>query len=207
MGRRKRSNTAGVVYLVTFPNGKNYVGITTTSFDERKASHISHMNTSNLPVHKALKKFLGQETWKIIAKGDSWEELTKLEVEFIEKYKSYIDDNGYNSTLGGDGATGYKLSDEQKLVHSKIKRKYFSNDENRLKQSKSAKSAHQKKPQLAKQHSDFSKKRFTDKRERKKISDGMKNYLSDKERLRMHSLQRGAKPFFVTKKGDEIVGK
>ena len=206
MGRRKRTNTAGIVYLISFPNGKNYVGITTTSFDERKASHISHMNTSNLAVHGALKKYFGQENWKIVAKGDSWEELTKLEVKFIQKYNSYIDDNGYNLTLGGDGASGYKLSDEQKLMHSKLKKKYFSNDENRLKQSKATRLVHQNKPHLAQEHSAFSKQRFTDKKERGKVSEGMKNYLSEKENLRVHSIQRGAKPFLVTKKGGKIVG-
>ena len=85
MGRKKRTDTKGVVYLISFPNGKYYVGITTTSFEERKRSHISHRNTSNLAVHQALKTFFGQETWKVIAKGDSWEELTKLEVELIER--------------------------------------------------------------------------------------------------------------------------
>ena len=205
MGRKKRTDTKGVVYLISFPNGKYYVGITTTSFEERKQSHISHRNTSSLAVSQALKKFYGQETWKVIANGDSWEELTKLEVELIEKYQSYISKNGYNLTLGGGGTVGYEYSDEAKRENSERKIEYFSSDKNRLKQSEATKLAHKNNPQQAKQHSEFQRNRYTDKNERKKVAEGMSAYLSDKERLRIHSLQRGAKPFIVKTKEGEYV--
>jgi group I intron endonuclease len=206
MGRKKRTDTKGVVYLISFPNGKYYVGITTTSFEERKRSHISHRNTSNLAVHQALKTFFGQETWKVIAKGDSWEELTKLEVKLIEKYQSYIFKNGYNLTLGGGGTVGYEHDDESKQKNSERKTQYFSNEENRIKQSEATKRAHLNNPKQAMQHSEFQRNRFTDKSEREKVAEGMKNYLSDKERLRIHSLQRGAKLFIVKTKGGEYIG-
>jgi group I intron endonuclease len=206
MGRKKRTDTKGVVYLISFPNGKYYVGITTTSFEERKRSHISHRNTSNLAVHQALKTFFGQETWKVIAKGDSWEELTKLEVELIEKYQSYIFKNGYNLTLGGGGTVGYEHDDESKQKNSERKTQYFSNEENRIKHSEATKRAYLNNPKQAMQHSDFSKKRFTDENEREKVAEGMRTYLSDEENLRTHCIQRGAKPFFVQTKEGKYIG-
>ena len=40
------------------------------------------------------------------------EDLDRLESYYIGKYDSF--NNGYNSTLGGDGNVGYKISDSTK---------------------------------------------------------------------------------------------
>jgi len=42
MARKKRTDTKGVVYLISFPNRKYYVGMTTTSFEERKQLYMLH---------------------------------------------------------------------------------------------------------------------------------------------------------------------
>lgn len=206
MGRKKRIDTKGVVYLISFPNGKKYVGITTTSFEERKASHISHMNTSGLAVHQALKTFFGRETWEVIASADSWKQLVKIEIEMIDKYKSHISNNGYNLTLGGDGTVGYTHSEEQKQKNRNSRIQYFSDKKNREKQSIANKIAHQKNPEQGMEHSKFQKKRFTDPTERRKVAAGVSKFLSDDENLKLHSIQRGAKPFCVRKINGEFVG-
>lgn len=206
MGRKKNENFSGVVYLITFPNGKKYVGITSTSFEERKRSHISHRNVSNLPVHNALNRYFGKEVWSIIATAGSWEELTSLEIQMIERHKSHISKSGYNLTLGGDGAYGYKHTDEQKERNRNSKKQYFSKPENRIKQSKANKEAHNQNPDQALEHSNFMKNRFQNPEERNKASVGMKKYLSDNENLEKHAIERGAKPFIVRTKDGTYVG-
>lgn len=206
MGRKKRTDTSGVVYLISFPNGKKYVGITSTSFEERKASHISHMNTSTLAVHQALKRFKGKEEWQVIGEAINWEELTALEVKMIEKHQSHISKNGYNLTLGGDGTVGYEHTEEQKEKNRKAKTEYFSDEKNRERTSKATTLAHQKNPSLASAHSEFQKQKFTDPKERVKIAEGMREFLSDQENLRIHSIQRGAKPFLVHTLSGDFVG-
>lgn len=205
MPRKERINTAGVVYLISFPNKKNYVGITTTSFEERKKNHLSHANTSNLAVHNAISKYGKKVNWKVIDEADNWSDLIKLEVKYIKKFDSYIDNNGYNLTKGGDGTTGYKHSEEENLRNSRRKTQYFKNPKNRKKQSKANTIAHYKNPNLAKNHSEFQTKRFKDESERDKVAEGMRKYLSKKENLERHSRVRGGKEFYVLDLDDNIV--
>lgn len=206
MGRPQRNDTSGVIYMITFPNGKRYVGLTSTSFEERKASHISHRRTSNLPVHNAIEQFLGSEVWEIIAKGDSWEDLTQLESYYIYKYETHISLNGYNLTYGGDGTVGYEHTEEQKQKNSVAKQKYFSDPANRMKQSIANKSAYAKNPEQAANHSKFQKQRFLNPNERERVSQDMRDYLSNEENLRKHAVQRGAKEFSVETKEGIFVG-
>lgn len=197
MPRKKRLDSKGIVYLISFPNKKKYIGITTTSFKERKQSHISHRNSSNLPVHNALAKHKDRVTWEIIDKGDNWNELKKMEIKYIKKYKSHISENGYNLTIGGDGTVGYKHSDESKLRNSERRKEHFKDAKNRKKQSKAGIIAHHENPKLAKEHSRFQTKRFKDQGERDRVAEGMRKYLSKKENLERHSRVRGGKEFFV----------
>jgi group I intron endonuclease len=205
MPRKKRVDTAGIVYMISFPNGKNYIGITSTSFEERKRNHLSHMNSSNLPVHNAIKKFKDSLKWQIIDSAKNWEDLTSLEMKYIKKYDSYINNNGYNLTLGGDGTVGYKHSDEQKRKNSITRTKYFESSKNRKKQSKANTIAHYKNPNLAKKHSEFQTKRFQNKSERDRVADGMRKYLSKKENLERHSRVRGGKEFYVLDLEDNVI--
>ena len=207
MGRPKRSDTSGIVYLISFPNGKKYVGITTNSLDERKSSHISHRNTSALPVHQALKKYLGTESWEIIGKATSWEALTRLEILKIEEYKSLTNLEGYNLTIGGDGSSGYKHNDLQKRRNSDAKKIYFSKEENRNSQSIANQRAHSTKPHLATNHSELQRKRFESIELRNKVSIQVREYLSDPGNLIKHSKERGAKYFTVCKLDGTHIGK
>lgn len=206
MGRKKREDSKGIVYLITFPNGKRYVGITTTSFAERKQSHISHRNTSNLAVHNALEKYFGEEIWEVIDTADDWSELAEKEIDYIKKFESHISEMGYNLTRGGDGTNGYEHTEEQRRKNSEAKISYFSDDENKAKLSEKIRQVHQRNPSLAERHSTFMNERFKNPEERKKVSKGMETYLSNEESLRKHSIQRGAREFLVHKKEGEFVG-
>jgi group I intron endonuclease len=206
MGRKEKLSTEGVVYLISFPNGKYYVGITSVSFEERKRSHLSHMCTSDLPVHKALKKYQHLVNIEIIDKANTREQLNDLEIKYIKKYDSHIDNNGYNLTLGGGGTVGYRHSGKSKLNNSSRRKKYFKNPVNRKKQSRSTKLAHRNNPNQAIEHAAFQKERYKKSSERKKTSKGMKRYLSNSENRKTHSVQRGAKPFLVFDGNGELVG-
>lgn len=205
MPRKERVDTKGIVYLISFPNNKYYVGITSTSFEERKRNHLSHANTSNLAVHNAIVKYGKKVKWEVIDKADNWDDLTDLEIKFIKEYNSYIDDNGYNLTRGGDGTVGYKHSKEDNLRNSNRRTKYFADPANKAKQSEANKLAHKNNPQQAKNHSEFQKKRFQDDSERERVAEGMKKYLSKKENLERHSRVRGGKEFYVLDLDDKVV--
>ena len=205
MPRKERTNSEGVVYLIKFPNKKYYVGITTTSFEERKTNHLSHANTSNLPVHNAILKYGKKVKWEVIDQADNWDDLTDLEIRYIKEYNSYIDDNGYNLTNGGDGTVGYKHTEENNQKNSKRRTKYFEDPLNKVKQSEANKLAHTNNPQQAKNHSKFWKDKYKDSNEREKRATEMKNYLSVKENLEKHSRARGGKEFYVLDLDDNIV--
>lgn len=205
MPRKERVDTKGIVYLISFPNKKYYVGITSTSFEERKTNHLSHANTSNLAVHNAIVKYGKKVKWEVIDKADNWDDLTNLEIRYIKEYNSYIDDNGYNLTRGGEGTVGYKHTEENNLKNSKRRIKYFEDSANRAKQSQATKLAHKNNPHQAKNHSKFLKDKYKDSNEREKRAKEMKNYLSTKENLERHSRVRGGKEFYVLDLDDNVV--
>jgi len=205
MPRKERTNTEGVVYLIKFPNKKHYVGITTTSFKERMKHHLSHANTGKQAVHKAIFKYKEKIEWEVIDKADNWDDLTDLEVKYIKKYNSYIRNNGYNLTKGGDGTVGYKHTKENNLKNSKRKTKYYEDPSNRAKHSQANKLAHKNNPKQAKNHSKFMKDMYKDGDKRKARATEMKNYLSIKENLQRHSRVRGGKEFYVLDLDDNIV--
>ena len=205
MPRKERVDTKGIVYLISFPNKKYYVGITSTSFEERKRNHLSHANTSNLAVHNAIVKYGKKVKWEVVDQADNWDDLTDLEIRYIKEYNSYIDDNGYNLTKGGDGTVGYKHSKEDNLRNSKRRTKYFADDANKAKQSEANKLAHKNNPQQAKNHSEFQKKRFQEDGERERVAEGMRKYLSKKENLERHSRVRGGKEFYVLDLDNNVV--
>jgi group I intron endonuclease len=118
-----------IIYKVTnLVNGKVYIGQTVREFEIRKTQHIydTISNKDNSIFHKALLKY-GQDKfqWEIIDNAETEEELNKKEIYWINFYNSYIrakNSNGYNMTIGGEGMSGYKHSDESKEKISKVKK-------------------------------------------------------------------------------------
>lgn len=199
------NNINGLVYKATSPSGKMYIGITITSLKERARLHVKEANSgSSLPFHASIRKYGADKIlWEIIDTANYWEDLCELEIKYIVEYDSKK--NGYNMTLGGEGTYGLKHNDEWCAANSKRRKMYFQNPANKRKQSIANKKAHIENPNQAKQHSAFTKKRFTEPEERNKIASGMIKFLSDPNNLLLHSIQRGARPFFVYK-GETIVG-
>ncbi len=109
-----------IIYKVTFPNSKVYVGLTTTTLKKRKIGHYSKMRKGYTQYfYNALRKYQGQESWEIIDETENFENLKKLEIHYIDFYKSYT--NGYNLTKGGDGTVGYRVTEQGRLSMSKAK--------------------------------------------------------------------------------------
>lgn len=92
------------IYKITFPNGKVYIGQTSGYFSVRKSQHINAAITPKQVVHKAIKKY-GKDNliWEILEIVNSSKEADEKEMYYIKLFNSLRGENGYNSTLGGDG--------------------------------------------------------------------------------------------------------
>ena len=91
-----------------------YIGQTIQTIKERAGKDGSKYisNSGNSKFSRAINKW-GWDAFECeILEEDiqTQEELNKLEIEYIAKYDSY--NNGYNSTIGGEGSTGSVVSEE-----------------------------------------------------------------------------------------------
>lgn len=108
-----------LVYKVTNQiNNKLYIGICSTTVQKRKNEHIHNAFTKhiNYVFYKALRKY-GKDNflWEEIDKCDTADKLRELEKYYIQKHNTYyLNGNGYNMTLGGDGIFGYKFTKKQR---------------------------------------------------------------------------------------------
>lgn len=116
-----------IIYKATFPNGKSYIGKTTKTLEERIKQHKSDSKRhKNYAFYNAMNKYgFDCIQWEIIddtAKNEA--ELSQKEIYWIKYYNTYIhanNSNGYNTTLGGEGVSGLKYSEEAKKNLSKIR--------------------------------------------------------------------------------------
>lgn len=112
----------GIIYKSTNKiNGKIYIGQTSRTLKERAYEHnrLAKIDGDYNPlISRAIRKY-GQDNfeWSVIDEADNLEELNQKEKDWIIHYRSFVgfvDSNGYNLTLGGDGRLGMKLSEESK---------------------------------------------------------------------------------------------
>lgn len=109
----------GIVYKVTNTlNGKNYVGQTTKTLDER---FIQHSRTDSL-IGNAIRKY-GAENFlrEVLEVCDSQEQLNECEIFWIAYFNSKVP-NGYNLTDGGEGIAGRHHTPEAKAKMSLAQR-------------------------------------------------------------------------------------
>jgi hypothetical protein len=125
----------GCLYILEFPNGKRYVGITKHTAEHRFIK--GHLYSRHL-VGKALMKY-GKESVVIttLFESDDWDELCALEVETIKCFNT-LRPNGYNLTVGGDGVAGYTPTEAHREKVSLSLTKYNSSDAVRLRKSSDA---------------------------------------------------------------------
>jgi len=105
--------SCGIYKIECLGNGKVYIGLS-INIEKRWTRHKRELKSNqhkNEYIQRAWNKY-GQETFTFeILEECKKDELSKREIELIEKYNSYH--NGFNMTLGGEGGlSGYKRSKE-----------------------------------------------------------------------------------------------
>ena len=108
-----RDETNFTLYAHIAPNNKKYFGITSQNVENRW-QHDGEGYKHQILFWRAIQKY-GWDNIQHIVLADnlSKEWACKLEQDFIYKYQSNNPNYGYNNTLGGEGTSGYKLTDEQ----------------------------------------------------------------------------------------------
>ena len=110
------------IYEITFPNGKVYVGKHTPK--HKGEAYNWYMGSGNY-VKSFLKEHSKDElTKKLLVEGEfTVDELNKLEVEYVSKYKQLP--NCVNKARGGDGGDTSKFIDYSKVDNKRgyLKRK------------------------------------------------------------------------------------
>lgn len=105
------------IYKVTNTlNGKSYVGLTTKGAKVRFAEHVdgAKKGTGSWKFASALRKHdLASWSVEVVDFAFSKEEAIQKEREWIASLDTFR--TGYNSTLGGEGAEGYRWRNDQKL--------------------------------------------------------------------------------------------
>jgi group I intron endonuclease len=103
-----------ILYKLSFPNGKAYVGITSTSLQRRLSLHRSHAKREiRGHLQRAIRKYGASSfTAEILETSDNWALLCDLEKAAIKRFDTF-GPNGYNSTAGGEGTLGFKMKPEQ----------------------------------------------------------------------------------------------
>lgn len=123
-----------IIYLITSPSGKQYIGQTMRGIKVRWIEHYT--STKNTILVKAIKKY-GYENFTIICLERTYnkDKANQLEKFYIEKLNTFFP-NGYNmSSAGGGGIPGIKRSGLVKKVLSKNKTEFYKNKNNRKEQS------------------------------------------------------------------------
>lgn len=145
--------------------GKDYIGQTTRSLEERTAEHIRH---NEIVVDKAISKY-GIDNFIVeeIDSASTIEELNEKEIYWIKKYNSLVP-NGYNQCIGGDNTCGFHHREESKRKMSETKSQIYVGEGN---------------PFYNKTHSEESRKKMSDKRK------GMK-HLSEEQVARLRESHR-----------------
>ncbi|MFA7135654.1 MAG: hypothetical protein WC125_07305 [Bacteroidales bacterium] len=168
----------------------SYIG--QTCVEKQRRSDFLNLNRqySGKRIENARKKYGPQAfNYEILEKVSFGTEegiiriLNELEIFYIDKYNSFR--NGYNNTIGGGGANGYRHTNEYKKWQSEKTKDLIKNPEYRKSISEGIKSFYNNNPHARKEKSNETKKRYEDPSERQKTSIAhKKSYLNNPDRAR-----------------------
>ena len=85
--------SVGSIYKIEFPNGKNYIGLTSRSLEDRQKEHkICAKSDDTKCLYKALRKYEMVDTFELVEidTADTLEELCEKEIGYILSYNSYL---------------------------------------------------------------------------------------------------------------------
>lgn len=133
-------NYNGIVYVIENKiNNTKYIGKTSRELNKRWNEHKSDAKfKKHIYLYRAMNKY-GIDNFEIRIlekiKSNNLEEfnykLSELEKDYITKFDTYK--NGYNETLGGDGSSGYQISEIHKQAISKAHKGIPLSEEHKLK--------------------------------------------------------------------------
>lgn len=205
--------TFGYIYKIEFPNGKVYIGLTTTSIEQRKEEHNRNAKRG-IPYHlyNALRKHNMVDTFelRVIDTADTKEELCEKEIGYIQIYRSFEKEYGYNGTLGGDGTNGYVFTEEDrkktsegmkkyyetpgaKEKNSEAIKKYYETPGAKQRHSEILKNFHKENPEFGVKHSERLKKHYENPEARQKRSEILKKYYEETSGAREKNSERRKK--------------
>ena len=192
----------GIIYRYYLINEKgkemSYIG-QTCSVKQRQSDFLN-LNTQygGKRIENARRKY-GPHTFNYeileIVSYETVEErsfaLNKLEIFYIDLYDSYT--KGYNNTIGGGGANGYKHTDEYKKWQSEKSKELAKNPEYRNRISQGIKSFYKNNPDARLGKSNEVKKRYENPKEREKTSTAHKlSYAKNPERAKKQAKKLSA---------------
>lgn len=97
--------------MITFPNGKSYVGI--TKYDNPNPRFRRHCSMKGRILYNVIQKYGPKNAiLEVLIQHDDYRELQRLERLFISKHGTKAP-AGYNLTDGGEGTLGHKFTKEQ----------------------------------------------------------------------------------------------
>jgi group I intron endonuclease len=125
----------GIIYCFhCIPTGKKYIGMTQKTLNHRVKQHINNTKRDykvSKKFYNSIKKY-GIENFIIgIIEECNINLLSEKEKFYIEKYDTYK--NGLNSTLGGEGVSGWKHTKETKDKIKKSRKKQIITEEHKEK--------------------------------------------------------------------------
>jgi len=181
-----KESRGGYIYKIVFPNGKHYIGLTIRSIEKRMKEHRKAARRGDTQcLYKAIRKYNMVDTFELIEidTADSIDELSELEMHYIEEYNSFYMDEGnkgYNMTRGGEGGGGYVFTEDVKRLLSEIKKRYFEeHPEARQKMSERRKRYFEEHPEAGKENSERQKQYYNDRPEaRQSASERTKQYFN-----------------------------
>lgn len=164
-----------VLYRLTSPSNKQYIGIAKNGVNYRFSVHVSESKSgSTTALHKAIRKYGANAFKKEVLVVSNYDYIKELEIKVIKAFNT-LSPYGYNLTIGGDGTVGYQHTDETKEKISSLTKIRMADPKNRQHLSdlntgkklseetkqKIASSSLGKKPMLGKNHSDEAKEKIS----------------------------------------------
>lgn len=122
--------SCGSIYKIVFPNGKHYIGLTTTSLEQRTKQHRQCAKSGdNKCLYNAIRKYDLIDNLELIEidTATSLEELCEKEIGCIIEYNSYyMNGRGYNMAEKGQMVmflqkmTTEKIARDRRSIMKKI---------------------------------------------------------------------------------------
>ena len=167
--------SCGSIYKISFPNGKHYIGLT-TSLEQRTKEHKKNAKSgSSKYLYKAIRKYNMVDNLELIEidTADTKDELCEKEIQYIQEYNSYyMNGNGYNMTYGGEGTNGYVHTEEVKQRMSEAQIAYFENPEARQRASEAQIAYYENNPDAGKERGERIRRHYENNPEaRQKLSE------------------------------------